>query len=332
MTTIFLTHDPGALKNYYGNAALEGLSALAEVRLNPTDKLLDTDALIKAAAGCELIVGDVNTPAEAALFDTLPDLVAFHRCAVDRRTVDIEAASRNGVLVTNASPGFVNSVTELIFGMMVDLARGVTDAARTFREGNVPPQRMGVQLAGATLGILGYGNIGVFTAEVGRALGMVVLVHDPYKTVMAPEVRQTAMVEVLAESDFVVCLVVANEETRSLMDADAFARMKPSAFFINVSRPLPVDEAALRAALVDGQIAGAALDVGSAPEMMPPPALAMLPNVIATPHIGGLTPLATQSQALETVEQVRDVLSGKMPYNALNPEHARRLARFRVQP
>ncbi len=112
------------------------------------------------------------------------------------------------------------------------------------------------------------------------------------------------------------------------MDAAAFARMKPGAFFINVSRPLLVDEAALRAALVEGRIAGAAIDVGSALEMMPPPALAALSNVIATPHIGGLTPAATAAQAAETVEQARAVLAGRMPHNALNPEHAQRLTRF----
>jgi D-3-phosphoglycerate dehydrogenase len=326
MTAIFLTHDPAALGNYYGETALAALRALAEVRLNPKGRLLTTDELIEAARGAEIIVGDVNTPAEAALFGALRDLVAFHRCAVDRRTIDLDAASRNGVLVTNASPGFVNSVTELIFGLMIDLARGITDAAVTYRVGAIPPQRIGVQLAGATLGILGYGSIGSFTAEVGRALGMNVLVHDPFKTVPAPGIRQAGMEEILADSDFVVCLVVATEQTRHLMGADAFARMKPGAFFVNVSRPLLVDEDALEAALVEGRIAGAALDVGSDPGMMPPPRLAGLPNVIATPHIGGLTPTATQAQALETVEQARAVLAGLMPHNALNPQHARRLA------
>ncbi len=222
MATIFLTHDPHALKTYYGDAALARLREIAEVRTNPTGGLLDSDALIAAAAGCELIVGDVNTPAEAALFDSLPELAAFHRCAVDRRTIDLEAASRNGVLATNASPGFVNSVTELIFGLMVDCARGISDAVIAYRTGNAPPARPGIQLAGATLGILGYGSIGAFTAEVGRMIGMTVLVNDPYKTVpetdSGPQIRQTGMDEVLSESDFVVCLVVANKETRHLMD------------------------------------------------------------------------------------------------------------------
>jgi D-3-phosphoglycerate dehydrogenase / 2-oxoglutarate reductase len=329
VTTVFLTHDPGALSVYYGDAALAALRDVAEVRLNTSGGLLGTQALADAAAGCELIVGDVNTPAEGALFDALPDLVAFHRCAVDRRTVDVAAASRNGVLVTNASPGFVESVTELVFGLMIDLARGVGDAVAEYRAGRTPAQRVGAQLAGATLGVIGYGRIGARVAALGRAFGMTVLAYDPYKAIGEPEIRQTGLDELLAASDFVVCLAVASEETNHLMNAARFAAMKPTAFFVNVSRPVLVDEDALAAALKSGRIAGAALDVGSAPEMMPPVALGRRPDVIATPHIGGLTPQATQAQAMETVEQVRAVLAGRMPQNALNPEHATRLARFR---
>lgn len=329
MATVFLTHDPNALRTYYGEAALAALRDMAEVRLNPAGRLLGTEALVEAAAGCELIVGDVNTPAEGALFDALSGLVAFHRCAVDRRTIDVAAASRNGVLVTNASPGFVDSVAELVFGLMVDLARGVSGSVAEYRAGRILGQRMGVQLAGATLGVIGYGSIGTRVAALGRAFGMPVLVHDPHKAVDEPEIRQTGMDELLGASDFVVCLAVATEETRHLMNAARFAAMKPTAFFVNVARPMLVDEDALAAALEAGRIAGAALDVGSAPEMMPPVALGRRPDVIATPHIGGLTPQATQAQALETVEQVRAVLAGRMPHNALNPEQATRLARFR---
>ena len=327
--TVFLTHQPGVLAVYYGDAALAALREVADVRLNPTGELLGTDAFIEAAKGCELIVGDVNTPAESALFDALPDLVAFHRCAVDWRTIDVEAASRNGVLVTNASPGFVEAVTELVFGLMVDLARGASEAVVEYRAGRMPAQRMGVQLAGATLGVIGYGSIGARVAELGCAFGMTVLIHDPHKTVAEPGIRQAGMDELLAASDFVVLLAVATEETRHLMNVARFAAMKPTAYFVNVSRPMLVDEEALASALRSGRIAGAALDVGSAPEMMPPVALGRLPNVVATPHIGGLTPEATQAQAMETVEQVRAVLAGRLPNNALNPAHATRLARFR---
>jgi D-3-phosphoglycerate dehydrogenase len=102
------------------------------------------------------------------------------------------------------------------------------------------------------------------------------------------------------------------------MNAAAFARMKTTACFLNLSRGNLVDETALAAALTEGRIAGAAMDVGRALDQMPSPALARLPNVIATPHIGGLTPPAIEAQALDTVSQVQEILTGKLPHGAVN--------------
>ena len=332
MAIVFLTHDPDALRDFYGAAALAGLRELAEVRINDTGRLLLTPALIKQAAGCELIVADVHTRADATFFEHAVDTVAFLRCAVDTRTIDIEAASRNGILVTNASPGFVHSVSELIFGAMIDLARHVSYAASAYHAGALPDKRMGIELKGSTIGILGYGSIGTRVAEIANAFQMRVLVCDPHKTVRAAGVGQVAMNTLLESADFVVCLVIANAETENLLDASAFARMRPSAYFINASRGNLVDEEALSNALREGGIAGAALDVGRAPGQMPTPEIARLENVIATPHVGGLTPPATQAQALETVEQVRALLSRRLPHNALNAEHASRLARLDIDP
>ena len=256
--------------------------------------------------------------------------MALLRCAVDVRTIDLDAASRNGVLVTNASPGFVDAVSELTFGFMVDLARDVTRHATAYHQGRGEEIRIGRQLSGSVLGVLGYGSIGRRVAELGRAFGMTVLACDPYQSVEQPGVEQVEMDALLARADFVVCLVVANERTENLIDAAAFARMKPSAFFVNLSRGNLVAEAALAEALSDGRIAGAAMDVGRAPDQMPSPALAALPNVIATPHVGGLTPAAIESQALETVEQARALAEGRLPHNALNAERATRLARLGI--
>ena len=124
--------------------------------------------------------------------------------------------------------------------------------------------------------------------------------------------------DLLARADYVICLAIANEETENLLDAAAFARMKPDAFFINMSRGNLVDEAALAKALAEGRIAGAAMDVGRAPDQMPSPELARLPNVIATPHIGGLTPPASESQAMDTVRQVEALVKGEIPPGAVN--------------
>jgi D-3-phosphoglycerate dehydrogenase / 2-oxoglutarate reductase len=322
--TIFLTHAEDARAHYYGDEALARLCDLGAVRLNETGRPLTTPELIEEAAGCTVIVSDRQAEGPARVFESLPDLVAFVRCAVDIRNIDVAAASAAGVLVTRASPGFIDSVAELAVGFMVDLARGITAATQAYRASHAPEVTMGRQLRGSTLGIIGYGSIGRRLATLGQALGMRVLVTDP--CVQVP-LRQTDLGRLLEESDFVVCLAVATPETENLIGRDELARMKATAFLVNVSRGNLVDEQALEEALRHRKIAGFAMDVGRAPDQMPSPQLARLPNVIATPHIGGLVPEAIAHQALETTRQVADILAGRPPPGAVNP-HAKRLARL----
>ena len=123
MSRILLTHSPDTLLNYYGPRALAGLRALGDVILNSNDKPLEGESLIRAAADCDLVVSYRQSPAPAALFERLPKLVAFLRCAIDIRNVDVAAASKAGVLVSQASAGFVTSVSELVFGLMIDASR-----------------------------------------------------------------------------------------------------------------------------------------------------------------------------------------------------------------
>ena len=328
MPTILLTSPNRARALYYGDEALAGLSALGEVRLNETDDAWTPDQLIAAARGCDIIVSDRQTTGPAPVFDALDRLVAFVRCAIDIRNIDVAAASRNGVLVTQASAGFAPAVAEMIVGFMVDLSRRITGATIDYRAGRPPEAAMGRQLRGSTLGIIGYGAIGRYLADLGLAFGMTVLVSDPFVQVDKPGVSQCDLGALLAASDFVVCLVVANEQTENLMNAAAFQAMKRDAVFINASRGNLVDEAALERALIEGRIAGAALDVGRAPDQMPTPRLAALPNVIATPHTAGLTPQAISHQSLETVRQVAKIVKGEAPAGAVNAPAATRLRRL----
>lgn len=328
MIRVFLSHEPEALENFFGERAIRELREFAEVRINDSGRVLTTDMLVDGARGCDAVVLDRNTPADAAFFANCPGIVSVHRCAVDIRTVDVDAASGAGVLVTNASPGFVDAVVELSLGLMIDLARSVSSYVSDYHRDAPPAANMGRQLSGSAIGIIGHGSIGARLAEVAHALGMTVLVHDPHKTIDAPHIRQTGLEELLGESDFVHCLATATPKTENLMDEKAFAAMKASAFFINASRGNLVDEDALERALTDGRIAGAAMDVGRAEDQKPSPRLARLPNVVATPHVGGQTPAAIESQALETVAQVRVVSKGFLPHNAINPERAFRFAEF----
>jgi D-3-phosphoglycerate dehydrogenase len=321
MTKVLLTHTPQARRQYYGARSLGGLQAAAQVALHEGRNALDAAGLVDAAADVDIIVADRLTEGPGEIFAKLPRLRAFVRCAVDIRNVDVEAASAAGVLVTRAGPGFVQSVAELALGFMVDLSRGVSRATADYHAGRSPEIVMGRQLSGSRLGIIGYGSIGRYLAPLGVALGMEVLVADPFATVNDARIVQLSLEELLGRADYVVCLAVANDATENLIGHDALARMQPHAYFINLSRGNLVDEPALLAALHDKRIAGAAIDVGRARDQMPTAELAKLQNVIATPHIGGLTPPAIESQSLETVRQVEAIIGGKAPPGAVNADH-----------
>ena len=328
MSRIFLTHPPAALEQYYGARALAGLRAVAEVRINPLPRELSVAELAEAAKDCALVISYRQTPGPAELFERMPGLLAFSRCAIDIRNIDVAAASRAGVLVTQASAGFIAAVAEWTIGAMIDLSRNLTAMTMAYQTGRVPAAPMGRELRGATLGLIGYGQISPYLCRLALPFGMRVLVSDPYATVADAALEQVPFRELLGTADYVVCLAVANEETENLMNEAAFAAMKPGAYFINPSRGNLVDEAALLRALDSGRLAGCALDVGRAPDQMPTPALARHSKVIATPHLAGLTPAAIEHQALETVAQAAEILAGRPPVGAVNAAQATRLMRL----
>ena len=315
---LLLTHVPQARRQYYGARALGRLQQLVDVVLHEGAAPLTPQGVIEAAREVDLIIADRATAVPGEIFAGLPKLRALMRSAIDIRNIDVHAASRAGVLVTNAEAGFVQSVVELTVGFLVDLSRGVSRATADYHAGRLPEIRVGRQLGGSTAGIIGYGRIARALAPVLATLGMTVLVSDPYAQIDDQRFVKLPLDDLLGRADYVICLAIANEETENLMDAAAFARMKRDAFFINMSRGNLVDEAALSKALAEGRIAGAAMDVGRAPDQMPSPELARLPTVISTPHIGGLTPPASESQAFDTVRQVEALVEGKVPPGAVN--------------
>lgn len=315
---LLLTHVPLSRQNYYGARALARLQELVEVTLHEGDAPLDPKGVIAAARDVDFIIADRSTAVPGEIFAALPKLRVVMRSAVDIRNIDVAAASAAGVLVTHAEPGFVKSVVELTLGFLVDLSRGISRTAADYHAGRKPEIRVGRQLAGSTVGIIGYGRISRDLGPLLATMGMTVLVSDPYAQIDDRRFTKLPMDDLLARADYVVCLAIANEETENLLDAAAFARMKPDAFFINMSRGNLVDEAALTAVLAEGRIAGAAMDVGRAPDQMPSAELARLPNVIATPHVGGLTPPASESQAMDTVRQVEALVKGEVPPGPAN--------------
>jgi D-3-phosphoglycerate dehydrogenase / 2-oxoglutarate reductase len=318
---VLLTHPPEFRRQYYGERSLAGLRAVAEVILHDGSEPLDAGGLVSAAQDVDIIVADRMTEGRGEIFPRLPQLRAFVRCAVDIRNVDVAAASEAGVLVTRASPGFVPAVAELALGFMVDFSRGIARATADYHAGRKPEVVMGQQLSGSRIGIIGYGSIGRYLAPLAKALGMEVMVADPFASPDDPDIKHLPLDELLGRADYVVCLAIANEATENLISDAALAKMRKHAVFINLSRGNLVDEAALATALRENRIAGAAMDVGRAPDQMPSPALAQLRNVIATPHIGGLTPQAIEHQAMETVRQVAVIIKGEAPIGAVNADH-----------
>ena len=313
------------MANYYGERALASLRQAGEVKLHAGKEPLEGKALIDAAKDCELIVSYRQSPGPAELFERLPRLVAFLRCAIDIRNIDVAAASKAGVLVTQASAGFITSVSELVLGFLVDLSRGISRSRIHYREHEIPKARMGRELKGSTIGVIGYGAIGREVVRLTRALGMRALIHDPY----VKDVEQVPLDQLLRESDYVVPLAVATPETENLIGKEAFAKMKPGAYLVNVSRGNLVDEAALEAALDSGHLGGAAMDVGRAPDQMPTPRLAAREDVIATPHTAGLTPQAIEHQSMETAAQAAEIAQGRAPKGAVNAGHWTRKALLR---
>ncbi len=328
MVRIFLTHSPEMLAQYYGERALAELRKVGEVVINPTGHVLTTGELIDCARGYQIVISDRQTPGEGAVFASLPDLVAFSRVAIDIRNIDVAAASAHGILVTQASAGFIPAVAEWIIGAMIDAGRHTTNYAAAYRQGSKLDPHMGYQLHGATVGIIGYGAIGSYLSRVAVALGMRVLVHDPYKAVEPPLIAAD-MPTLLSQSDYVVPLAVATPETENLINDAALAQMKRTAWLINASRGNLVDEQALERALDAKRIAGAAMDVGRAPDQQPSPFLARRPDVLATPHVAGLTPQAIEHQAFDTVRQAGQIARGEVPVGAVNADKASRLARLR---
>jgi D-3-phosphoglycerate dehydrogenase len=320
----FLTHNPEDLQAYYGRALTE-LTAIANVVSNPLGRDLSTPELIAAANDCDVIIAHRSTPGEAAVFASLPGLLAFLRCAVDISTIDVPAASSAGVLVGHADKSFVASTAEIALALMLDVARGVSESTIGYRSDVQPPQRPGRQLRGRIAGIIGYGAIGSYLAELLRGVGMRVLVCDPVADPTLDGFEHLSLHDVLAQAEFVLPLAPASPLTANLIDAAALAVMRPGTILVNVSRGELLDEKAVAEALDSGHLGGLAMDVGRAPDQRPSPALANRPGVVATPHLGGLTPENADAQASSSVEQVRAMIAGAMPPRTVNAEHASRL-------
>jgi len=242
-------------------------------------------------------------------------LEVIARAGVGMDNVDLDAASRAGIVVSWTPEQNTNSVAELTIGLMLCLARMIPDADTDTKQGGWNRWKyMGVELQGKTLGIVGLGRIGSSTAAKARALGMEILAYDPYvdpESLRAMEVRArlTSLAEVLSHSDFVSLHLPENDETRGMFGAEQFGQMKSSAYFLNAARGGVVQEDALLRVLQENRIAGAALDVRKQ-EPAAPSEFDKLTNVILLPHMGAQTHEAQRRVVTTVCRDVAAILNG----------------------
>jgi D-3-phosphoglycerate dehydrogenase / 2-oxoglutarate reductase len=287
-----------------------GTAPLSAAQLAPL--AADADALLLGLDHCD-----------ASVFAAAPRLRVVARFGAGVDTVDLEAAARHGVIVTNTPAANTVAVAELTLGLLLTLARDLPRAIAVARSGGWT-RSPGWELDGKTLGIVGLGRIGRAVAARAAAFGMRVIGHDPYVHDV-PGVVSVGLDELWATADAISLHLGLDARTRHLVDAGALARMKPGAVLINTSRGGLVDEAALVAALRDGAIAAAAAD---AFDREPPTGspLLELPNFVPTPHLGAATREAARRMGEAAARNVVAVLTRRGEADAVALPGPRRSA------
>ncbi len=291
-----------------------------------------TNVMEKEIVDADASVG-FYAPWNGALMDSASRLRVIATSSVGYDHIDVAAATERGIVVTNTPDVLTDTTADTAFALMMSVARRVAEADRFVRAGNWrmqggPASFLGSDIHHATLGVVGLGRIGAAMARRGLGFDMKVLYYDFVRREELERQFGYQFVDLdtlLSESDFVTLHVPLLPETRGMMGADQFARMKPSAFLVNAARGPIVDERALIAALREGRIAGAGLDVFEKEPSDPENPLFKMDNVVVAPHIGSATHATRRKMASLAVENVLAVLQGKAPLTAVNPEVLSRL-------
>ena len=306
-----------------GSAPLERLRAATSPDVWELDRPPTYEEVVERSADCDGLLTMLTERVDAALLDSRPGVRVVANMAVGYDNVDVEAATGRGVLVTN-TPGVLTETTaDLAFALLLAAARRLAEGGRAVREGAWGPWHptwmLGNAVHGATLGVVGPGRIGSAVARRAQGFGMRVLYHGRRRARGFPG-ESVDLDTLLTTSDYVSVHVPLNAETQGMFGAGVFARMQPHAIFVNTSRGGVVDQAALRDALVRGEIGGAALDV-TTPEPLPPDdPLLDAPNLLVTPHIGSATGPTRERMADLAVDGLLAALAGERPEHLVNPE------------
>ena len=302
-------------------AAGKILDGVAQVEYIPT---LSEDELAQKIKGYDALMVRSQTKVTKKILDSADKLKIVGRAGVGVDNIDIEAATQNGIIVVNSPDGNTNAAAEHTIAMMLAMSRNIPAAAASTKDGNWERSKFtGCEVFGKTLGIIGFGKIGHHVANVALALGMNVIVSDPYTTKEAVEKIGAKYTSSLDEfwplCDYITIHTPKTKETTSLINKNTLNRMKKGVRIINCARGGIIDEVALKEAIESGQVQSAAIDVfETEPDIKASPLYSCEGNVVMTPHLGASTKEAQFNVAIDVAEQIRDVLSGGSAKAAIN--------------
>ncbi len=314
MAVKILITDPLAAEGVEILKQIPDVEIVERVKLSPEelkDIIKDYDVLLVRS----------GTKVTAEIIEAAKKLKYIGRAGVGLDNVDVEAATRKGIIVMNTPSGNTISTAEHTMSLLLALARNIPQAYVSLKNKQWERKKlMGVELYGKILGIIGLGRIGCEVAKRAQGFGMKIMGYDPYLPIEKLQelgIQPSEIDEICQRADFITVHTPLTEETRHLIDEKRLKMMKSTARIINCARGGIIDESALKKALAEGWIAGAALDVY---EKEPPEdwSLFDLPNLIGTPHLGASTKEAQQKVAIQIAEQIKDAITGKGIFNAVN--------------
>jgi glyoxylate reductase len=262
---------------------------------------------------------------DSTFMDAAPNLRVISGFGVGYNNTDIDSATERGILVCNTPGVLTDAVADLTLGLILSFSRRLIENAVYVRDGGwgtMPPPPLGFDLRGKTLGIIGFGRIGLAVAERAHAFGLDVVFHDMFQTPPAGygDCLYLSLDDLLRRSDIVTIHTNLSPETHHLISTRELALMKPTALIVNTARGPVIDQRALYAALRDGRLAGAALDVLEDEPPAPDDPLLRLPNVLALPHVGSATTETRAAMLDVAVRNLVEALGGHEPPASVNPE------------
>lgn len=300
----------------------QGVALLAQKHTVDVKLKLPVEELIKIIGEYDALVVRSETKVTKVVMEAADNLKVIGRAGVGVDNIDVEAATKKGIIVLNAPEGNTVAATEHTMAMMLALARNVAQAHGSMTEGKWERAKfMGVEMRGKTLGILGLGRIGTGVAKRALAMEMEIVAYDPFISAdhaKALGIELAELDEVLKRADFITLHLPFTGETKNLINKDSIATMKDGVRIINCARGGTIDEEALAVALKEGKVAGAAIDVFAKEPLDPANPLIGLPNVILTPHLGASTAEAQVGVAVDVAYGILAALDGEPVTTAVN--------------